>query len=73
MEHTILLFLSFLIEAVIMWLYTSNLFIPTHSSRIRLILLCVLCNPISFFIIQTNMAQYSCIFYHKCNFSLHAI
>lgn len=41
MEHTILLFLIFLIEAVIMWLYTSNLFIPTHSSRIRLILLCV--------------------------------
>ena len=72
MEHTILLFLSFLIEAVIMWLYTSNLFIPTHSSRIRLILLCVF-YIILFLFSLFKQTWLNIAAYHKCNFSLHAI
>ena len=34
-------FFSFLAEAVILWQYTSALFIPRHSAKIRLALLCV--------------------------------
>lgn len=42
MEHTFLLFFSFFTEAVILWQYTSSLFIPSHSSKIRLALLSAL-------------------------------
>lgn len=41
MEQTILLFLTFSIEAFILWKYTSSLFTPSHSRKIRLALLCV--------------------------------
>lgn len=39
MEHTALLFFSFFTEAIILWQYTSSLFTPSHSSKIRLALL----------------------------------
>lgn len=42
MEHTFLLFFSFFTEAIILWQYTSSLFIPAHSVRKRLALLTVL-------------------------------
>lgn len=42
MEHTFLLFFSFFTEAIILWQYTSSLFIPSHSSKIRLALLSAL-------------------------------
>ena len=67
MEHIILLFFSFFIEAVILWQYVSNLFSPSHSSKIRLAILSTLytilflfsllrqtwLNIISFFVINT--------------------
>lgn len=42
MEQIILLSFSFFIEAIIVWQYTSNLFIPSHSLRMRLALVCSL-------------------------------
>ena len=36
MEHTVLLFLSYLSEAVILWLYASGLFVPSHRLITRL-------------------------------------
>lgn len=42
MAHTILLFFSFFVEAVILWQYTSHLFVSSHSWKIRLALLTVL-------------------------------
>lgn len=67
MEHIVLLFFSFFTEAVILWQYASSLFIPCHSSKIRLTLLSTLyailfllsllgqtgLNIISFFVINT--------------------
>lgn len=41
MEHTILLLFSFFVEAIILWQYTSNLFIPVRSGQIRLSLLTI--------------------------------
>ena len=35
-------FFSFLVEAVILWQYTSTLFIPKQRVRTRLLFLCVL-------------------------------
>lgn len=42
MEHTLLLVFSFFTEAIVLWQYTSSLFIPKHSVYIRLTLLTVL-------------------------------
>lgn len=42
MEQTLLLLFSFFIEAIIIWQYTSNLFVPSHSLQMRLTLLGVL-------------------------------
>ncbi|MDO4338401.1 MAG: GHKL domain-containing protein [Eubacteriales bacterium] len=67
MEHIILLFFSFFTEAVILWQYVSSLFAPSHSSKIRLVLLSAFyailflisllgqtwLNIISFFVINT--------------------
>lgn len=67
MEHIVLLFFSFFTEAVILWQYASSLFIPCHSSKIRLTLLSTLyailfllsllgqtgLNIISFFVMNT--------------------
>lgn len=41
MEHTILLLFSFFVEAIILWQYTSNLFIPVRSGQIRVSLLTI--------------------------------
>lgn len=35
-------FCSFFVEAMILWQYASNLFVPKHGTRIRLTLLCIL-------------------------------
>lgn len=67
MEHNFLLFFSFFTEAIILWQYTTCLFTPFYSSKIRLTVLSVLYtilflisllrrtefNIISFFIINT--------------------
>lgn len=42
MTLTILLFFTFFIEAIILWQYASSLFLPSHSVRIRWILLSTL-------------------------------
>lgn len=42
MERTLLLFFSFFVEAIIIWQYTSALFIPKHSTKIRVLFLSVL-------------------------------
>lgn len=67
MEHIILLFFSFFTEAVIVWQYSSSLFISFHSGKIRLVLLSALyavlfflslfektgLNVLSFFVMNT--------------------
>ncbi len=42
MTQSFLLLFSFFIEAIIMWQYTSNLFVPLHSLQTRLALLSIL-------------------------------
>lgn len=42
MERNLLLFFSFFIEAIILWQYTSILFIPKHSVKTRALFLCAL-------------------------------
>ena len=42
MEHTVMLIFSFIVEAVILWQYTSSLFAPNRSVQIRLVLLAAL-------------------------------
>lgn len=42
MERIILLFFAFLTEAIILWQYTSRLFIPVSTVHVRLVLLSVL-------------------------------
>lgn len=49
MEQTLLLFLSFFIESIIIWQYTSSLFIPKYSVWSRLILLIALYIMLFFF------------------------
>jgi len=39
MEQTVALSFSLLVEAIVLWQYTSNLFIPSHSNRQKLFLL----------------------------------
>ncbi|VUX41074.1 Uncharacterised protein [Blautia luti] len=67
MEHIILLVFTFFTEAVILWQYTSSLFSPCYSTKIRLALLSIFytilfllslpgqtwLNIFSFFIINT--------------------
>lgn len=42
MERTLLLFFSFFIEAIILWQYASNLFLPRYSAMVSAIFLCTL-------------------------------
>lgn len=42
MVTTICYFFSFIVEAMILWHYTSTLFTPKHQTKIRLSLLCIL-------------------------------
>lgn len=42
MERTLLSFFAFLIEAIIIWQYSSRLFIPKHSAKMRMLLLSTL-------------------------------
>lgn len=42
MEDTVLLFFSFLMEAIILWQYTSHHFIQRTTIQIRIVFLCVL-------------------------------
>lgn len=42
MERTLLLFFSFFIEAIILWQYASNLFLPRYSATVSAIFLCTL-------------------------------
>ncbi len=42
MERTLLLFFSLFIEAIILWQYASNLFLPRYSAMVSAIFLCTL-------------------------------
>lgn len=42
MEHILLLFFSFLIEAIIMWQYSSSLFLSAHSAKVKGSFICFL-------------------------------
>lgn len=42
MKNTICYFFSFLVEAIILWQYTSTLFVPKHRAKIKLAVLCIL-------------------------------
>lgn len=42
MEHALLLFFSYFVEAIIVWQYTANLFVPKHTVKPRLLFLTVL-------------------------------
>lgn len=42
MEHILLLFFSFLIEAIIMWQYSSSLFLSAHSAKVKVSFICFL-------------------------------
>ena len=42
MKVTVFYFLCFCVEAIILWQYTSHLFIPKHPSKVKLFVLCSL-------------------------------
>ncbi len=55
MNKTALLFLSFIIEAIVLWQYTSKLFIPKHSAKTRVLFLSALYFALFIFSLFQNL------------------
>lgn len=76
MERTLLFFFSFFIEAIILWQYTSILFIPKYSGKIRALFLSILYFILFFFSqfhnIFLNTLLFLCanVFFFLVNFML---
>lgn len=54
MERTLLFFFAFFIEAIIIWQYSSRLFLPKHSAKTRVLFLSALYFALFFFSIFHN-------------------
>lgn len=76
MERTLLFFFAFFIEAIIIWQYSSQLFLPKHSAKTRVLFLSALYFILFFFsmfhntLLNTLLFLVSNMFFFLMNFIL---